>query len=225
MAGYTRVKICGNTCVADVDMAVRYGADAVGFIVDVPVDTHRKISATMAQELVASVPVFVDTVLVTMPESAESALSLIGTVEPDIVQIHNDLDIASLLRIREESGIRLIKSISIPVDAVAACIVEDTLDYIGSISHIVDAVLLDTKAASNDGGGTGRVHDWGISSMIVAGSPLPVILAGGLNPDNVAAAVSEVAPYGVDTASGVETGRKKDEEKVRRFIAYSRGYV
>src|SRR5665648_1011474 len=111
-SGYTRVKICGNTCADDIDMAVQYGADAVGFIVDVPVDTHRKISANKARKLVASVPVFVDSVLVIMPDSAESALSLIDTVRPDIVQIHNDLDIDALLRIKRESNIALIKTIS-----------------------------------------------------------------------------------------------------------------
>jgi len=222
-SGYTRVKICGNTCADDIDMAVQYGADAVGFIVDVPVDTHRKISANKARKLVASVPVFVDSVLVIMPDSAESALSLIDTVRPDIVQIHNDLDIDALLRIKRESNIALIKTISIPaaLDSDGNEVVERTLSYLDSISHIADAALLDTKTKAL-AGGTGMVHDWEISSAIVAKSPIPVILAGGLNPDNVAASVLDVSPYGVDTASGVETERKKDREKVRRFIAQSR---
>ena len=107
------------------------------------------------------------------------------------------------------------------MDSDAHEISEKTLDYINSISHIADAVILDTKTKTLTGG-TGAVHDWGISSTIVAKSPIPVILAGGLNPDNVASAVSAVSPYGVDTASGVETERKKDREKVRRFIAQSR---
>ncbi len=220
---YTRVKICGNICADDIAIAVQYGADAVGFIVDVPVNTHRKISADIARKLVASVPVFVDSVLVIMPDSAESALSLIETVRPDVVQIHNDLDLDSLLRIKSESDIALIKTISIPavLDSDANEISEKTLAYIDSISHIVDAVLLDTKTKALSGG-TGAVHDWDISSAITAKSPIPVILAGGLNPDNVASAISAVSPYGVDTASGVETKRKNDREKVRRFIAHSR---
>lgn len=220
---YTRVKICGNTCADDVDMAVQYGADAVGFIVDVPVDTHRKIPADKAQELVASVPVFVDSVLVIMPDSAESALSLIDMVLPDIVQIHNDLDIDVLSKIKDESEIPLIKTISIPssLEMNATEIAKRTLAYIDSISHIADAALLDTKTKAL-AGGTGTVHDWGISSAIAVKSSIPVILAGGLNPDNVASAVLEVSPYGVDTASGVETKRKKDREKVRRFISQSR---
>ena len=190
---------------------------------DVPVDTHRKISADLARKLVASVPVFVDSVLVIMPSCAESALSLIETVHPDIVQIHNDLDIEVLYKIKDESDISLIKTISIPtsLEINAAEIVKTTLAYIESISHIVDAVLLDTKTKQL-AGGTGVVHDWGISCAITAKSSLPVILAGGLNPDNVASAVSNVSPYGVDTASGVETQRKRDREKVKHFIAQSR---
>ena len=223
---YTRVKICGNTCADDVDMAVQYGADAVGFIVDVPVNTHRKISAEKARELMASVPVFVDSVLVIMPDSAESALSLIDAVRPDIVQIHNDLDADVLSKIKDESGIPLIKTISIPSSLEmnktnAADVAEKILADIDSISHIADAALLDTKTKAL-AGGTGMIHDWGISCAIAARSSLPVILAGGLNPDNVASAVSNVSPYGVDTASGVETERKKDREKVKRFIDQSR---
>ncbi len=80
-----------------------------------------------------------------------------------------------------------------------------------------DAVLLDTLA-NGKLGGTGAVHDWNKSAKIVEGLKVPVILAGGLNPGNVAAAIEKVRPYAVDVSSGLETGGKKDPQKILSFV-------
>ncbi len=85
---------------------------------------------------------------------------------------------------------------------------------------VADAILLDTVAGVGaEIGGTGKEHDWSISKEIVARVEKPVILAGGLNPGNVASAVAQVKPFAVDVSSGVESElRKKDAKKVKRFI-------
>ncbi|MEA1944026.1 MAG: phosphoribosylanthranilate isomerase [Euryarchaeota archaeon] len=212
----TRVKICGNKTIEDVNHAVVYGADAVGFITEVPVKSPRKIDYKTAKYLIEQVPVFVDSVLVIMPEDLDSAMTLIAETRPSCVQIHNDLPNNELAIISKTFEVRLIKTIAVPEDA-SYTIVDHIVSRIDSLTGIADAILLDTSTGARSGG-TGKVHDWGISAEIVQRSKLPVILAGGLTPDNVYDAIRQVRPFAVDTASGVETDGKRDHDKVRLFI-------
>ena len=225
----TRIKICGNTNPIDLAHAIACGADAVGFITDVPVRSPRKIDTETAKELVKQVPVFVDSVLVIMPDDLGSAMALIRKTRPTCVQIHNDLTISELAEISKT--VKLIKTIAVPEDAPSG-ITDHIISRIDALTGIADAILLDTSTRSrtstgansgdgggdSEGGGTGKVHDWRISAEIVKRSVLPIILAGGLTPDNVSDAIRKVHPYAVDTASGVETDGKRDPDKVRRFI-------
>ena len=87
----------------------------------------------------------------------------------------------------------------------------------------MDGIILDSRTTDRLGG-TGLTHDWSISRRIVEELPLPVILAGGLTPDNLEAAINAVHPYAVDVNSGVETDQKKDPEKVRKFIEIAHQY-
>ena len=221
----TRIKICGNTNPADLAHAIACGADAVGFITDVPVRSPRKIDTETAKELIKQVPVFVDSVLVIMPDDLGSAMALIRETHPTCVQIHNDLPISELAEISKT--VKLIKTIAVPEDATSG-IADHIISRIDALTGIADAILLDTSTRSrtstitgaksgDGGGGTGKVHDWRISAEIVKRSRLPIILAGGLTPDNASDAIRKVHPYAVDTASGVETDRKRDPDKVRRF--------
>ncbi len=211
-----KVKICGIRNTAELSMAVNGGADAVGFITEVPVDSPRKISLAEASILISKVPVFVTSVLVIMPENAEQAIGMMQAARPSAVQIHNTLSLRELKRIKGP-GMKLIKTISVPQDADPETLLRQTRDLLG----IADAVLLDTALAGKTGG-TGATHNWEISSMIVLEAGMPVILAGGLNAENVSYAVRSVRPYAVDTASGVETGGRKDERKVKDFIKNAR---
>ena len=224
----TRIKICGNTNPADLAYAILCGADAVGFITDVPVRSPRKIDTETAKELIKQVPVFVDSVLVIMPDDLGSAMALIRETHPTCVQIHSDLPVSELAEISKT--VKLIKTIAVPVDAPSG-IADHIISRIDTLTGIADAILLDTSTRSHTStgarsggedrgrsGGTGKVHDWRISAEIVKRSRLPVILAGGLTPDNTSDAIRKVHPYAVDTASGVETDGKRDLDKVRRFI-------
>ncbi len=222
----TRIKICGNTNPADLAHAIACGADVVGFITDVPVRSPRKIDTETAKELIKQVPVFVDSVLVIMPDDLGSAMALIRETHPTCVQIHNDLPISELAEISKT--VKLIKTIAVPEDATSG-IADHIISRIDALTGIADAILLDTSTRSrtstitgaksgDGGGGSGKVHDWRISAEIVKRSRLPIILAGGLTPDNASDAIRKVHPYAVDTASGVETDGKRDPDKVRRFI-------
>jgi phosphoribosylanthranilate isomerase len=212
----TRVKICGIKNQAELNTAIRCGADAVGFITEVPVDTPRRISLETAAKLIKQVPPLVESVLVIMPERAEEVYHMANTAKPSMVQLHKDPSYELLEEIQNlRQHIKIIQTVTIPERGV--CHTTSLHEYIKLLSPYVDAVLLDTLTTKGTGG-TGKTHNWQISREIVEQSPLPVILAGGLNPENVEDAIRAVKPFAVDTASGVETQGVKDEHKVKAFI-------
>ncbi len=207
-----KIKICGIKTEHDLAAAINSGADAVGFITDVPVDSPRKITLAEASRLISKVPLFMTTVLVIMPENAHQAVRMIQAARPVAVQIHNALPLSELVKIKE-TGVKLIKTIQVCRDSKADMLIKQIKQFSG----VADAILLDT-ALDGKTGGTGVPHNWEVSSKVVLNAGIPVILAGGLKPENVGDAVKCVRPYAVDTASGVETDGKKDQKKVMDFI-------
>ncbi|MFB1065512.1 phosphoribosylanthranilate isomerase [Natrinema sp. H-ect4] len=203
----TRVKVCGLTTESDLEAAVDAGADAVGIICDVPVDTPREVSLERAAALAAATPPFVTSVLVTMPAGPEEAIELVETIEPDAIQIHSDIRVGDLAYLRAKLEVELL----LAVDADDATTAE-------TYDDIVDGFVVDT-AGEDGGGGTGRTHDWEQTRMAAADLESPLILAGGLTPENVGDAVRTVDPFAVDVASGVEKrGGVKDIDAVRSFV-------
>jgi phosphoribosylanthranilate isomerase len=202
----TRVKICGVTDEKDRDAVVAAGADAVGVIHGVPVDTPREVDAETAETLVDAVPPFVTSVLVTMPTTVQEAVKRVDAIEPDAVQVHDGLSPAELGALDS----RITQTIVAVVEADAP----DIEDY---AAH-VDALLVDSVDAEG-GGGTGETHDWERTRDLVDSLDVPVVLAGGLTSENVAEAVEMVDPFAVDVASGVESsGGTKDHDAVERFV-------
>jgi phosphoribosylanthranilate isomerase len=205
----TRVKVCGTTTHEDLDAVVEAGADAVGFIVDVSVDTPREITAKRAVELSRAAPPFVTTVLVTMPETPEETVELASRIQPDVVQVHGELTPGDLAFLSAKIHGDVVKAVS-PESAPAY----DT---------VADALLVDSLD-SDGAGGTGETHDWERTRELVETLESPVVLAGGLTPDNVAAAVETVRPFGVDVASGVESDPgRKDTAAVSAFVRAAGG--
>ena len=203
-----RVKVCGVTTPEDLRAVERAGADAIGFIADVPVDTPRSVTLDDAADLVDATPPFLTTTLVTMPDSAASATAAVDAVGPDAIQVHGDLPAGDLRSLRE----------SVPARVIAAVDAADP-DRVRAVAPAVDAVLMDSVDESG-AGGTGETHDWAATAEVAAGVDAPVVLAGGLTPDNVAEAVETVRPFAVDVASGVErAGGRKDHDAVDAFVA------
>ncbi|AKB40808.1 phosphoribosylanthranilate isomerase [Methanosarcina mazei] len=218
----TRIKICGMCSPEDMEMAALYGADAVGFITEVPIESPRKLDSDTAASLISKLPECLDSVMVIMPENSSRALELIEKVRPDIVQIHSNMPSVELEVIREKTDIPIIKTLSVPAGMGASRVqspVKRLLDEVRRLeeSGVVDSILLDSGIAGKTGG-TGYVHDWDLSRRIADETELPLILAGGLKPENVQEAIRIVSPYAVDTASGVETLGIKDAVKIRSFI-------
>ncbi|WP_132059413.1 phosphoribosylanthranilate isomerase [Halorussus amylolyticus] len=204
----TRVKICGITSRENLQVAVDAGADAIGLLVDVPVDSPREIDSGLAADLVASTPPFVTTVLVTMPETPDRAVELARRVEPDAIQIHGETSAGDLAYLSSNVDAHVL----VTVDAERP---EQARRY----DDIADALLVDS--VDDDGaGGTGRTHDWERTRSVTADLDSPVVLAGGLAAGNVGEAVRTVEPFAVDVASGVESsGGTKDPDEVTAFVA------
>jgi phosphoribosylanthranilate isomerase len=206
----TRVKLCGITREADRDAAVAAGADAVGFIVDVSVDTPREIDADRARELVAGVPPFVTSVLVTMPEAVQDALAVQERVSADAIQVHGTLAPEYVGGLQARADVPVLAAVGPDAD-------------LHLYADAADALLVDSVDGEG-AGGTGETQNWERTADLVADLSVPVILAGGLTPENVRTAVETVDPFAVDTASGIEsTGGVKDHEAIGQFVARATG--
>jgi phosphoribosylanthranilate isomerase len=199
----TRVKVCGITTPAEARDATAGGADVVGFVL--VEGSRHQISPEAARAIAKSIPVFVKTTAVMAPSTVGEAVGLARRSGADVLQIHGTL---------ESDEIRgLKKRVHQAVVTTVAAGSDDAYDMDG----IADAVLIDTF---KDGtlGGTGAVHDWTLSAKLAKDLTGPVILAGGLNPSNVAEAIRTVNPYAVDVSSGVEIKGKKDLAVIKSFV-------
>lgn len=209
-----RVKICGIQSASDLDAAVNGGADAVGFLVGRKHVSNDFLSVDACAALVGSVPLFVSPVLVTHFTGFDDVRSLIERTGVRTVQLHAGADVGVLKALRGVFGCGLRLYLGVHVtDRVPEFPAADVVDA-------ADGFVLDSCDPSADRiGGTGMVHDWSFSREFVARSSKPVVLAGGLNGDNVGSAVRRVRPYGVDVNSGV---RGKDGGKLpelcERFV-------
>ncbi len=207
----TRIKICGIMNSAELLQAALAGADALGFIVEIESSRHR-LSVKDAADLIKQVPLFTKSVAVIAPVDVESAVQMAGQTGADVLQVHGSLSAADLTQLKSRVAQKL----------VAALPATSSLNEIRCYAESADAILLDTFS-NGTLGGTGAVHDWNKSAKIVEGLKVPVILAGGLNSGNVAAAIEMVRPYAVDASSGLETGGKKDPQKIFSFVREVRG--
>ncbi|HLE74600.1 MAG TPA: phosphoribosylanthranilate isomerase [Candidatus Bathyarchaeia archaeon] len=205
-----KVKICGITRKEDLDAAAAAGTDAVGFVVGTTT-SPRNISLEKAEKLIRQVPPFVKSVLVTVPTSLDELTETYEKLNPDVIQIHGkNLPAAVYVRLKFPKT-HLIGAVNAnPANA---------LDVASRVSKMFDAVLLDSFVKGRYGG-TGIVHDWELSKRVKQViDPKPLILAGGLNPENVAEAVRAVQPYAVDVSSGVELQPGiKDPKKMADFV-------
>lgn len=201
-----RSKICGITRVEDALAAASAGADAIGLVFYAK--SPRAVSVAQAQQIIAALPPFVTTVglFVDMPRG--ELQQVLAQVPLDLLQFHGDESVEQC----EGYGRPYIKALRVKAgDDIAAQMAR---------YPSASGVLLDTFVEGVPGG-TGLAFDW---SLVPAELPKPMILAGGLTPDNVATAIAQVRPYAVDISGGVESAKGiKDADKVRAFIRAARG--
>jgi len=209
-------KICGNTSLADAQMAVAAGAHAVGFVF---APSSRQISQDAAAEIVAALPANIAKIGVTVNQSPEDVAKLAQNVGLTGIQLQGDEPGDQLWAYRSSlSPRKVIKTLQVSQLLAAG---DDYLYQYLRESEFIDAVLLDS-GSNGQRGGTGVVFDWKAVAPLVAKIKqwLPVIVAGGLTPENVNRAIQTFLPWGVDVVSGVESEPgHKDEIKVKDFVA------
>ena len=195
------IKVCGLTCKADLSTTVKFDVDAVGFIVDVPVRTPRKVSIFLARDLMEMAKDYgVQTAAVIMPEDAYEALKVSCALEPDYLQVHCVLPYVEQKRIYEESGSKVITVVN----------ADSRINY-----DYTDYILVDKDARNNP-------PTIEFSQTLVKKSKKPVLVAGNLTPANVSGVIENVKPFGVDVASGVEKEGKKDASLISSFVRSAR---
>jgi phosphoribosylanthranilate isomerase len=213
---HPRVKICGMRSEEDLRIAVEAGADAVGLICGVEeYVSEDQLTARQASSLARQVPPFVAKVLVTHHTDPDEILSLAELIGVDTIQLHGDVTPEEAA---EVYGRRAGRRVTQRVHVTGPEAVELALEF----SPCCDAIHLDSRTADRIGG-TGHTHDWSISRQIVdlmAERAVPVILAGGLTPENVRRAIEIVQPYAVDVNSGVEfPSGDKSPDRASFFVA------
>ena len=196
----TKIKICGITNIEDALFAAEAGADALGFVFYEK--SPRYVSSETVKKIVSMLPPFVTTVGLFVNAGGEAIETTVRLSGINVIQLHGD-------ETPEECDFA-------PHPVIKAVRVKDAGSLAGVERYPVSALLLD---AWNDQqyGGTGESFNWQLARNLTG--QLPIILAGGLTPDNVAEAIRVVAPYAVDVSSGVEISPgKKDHDKIRKFI-------
>lgn len=214
---FPRVKICCISSVEEAALAVSYGASALGLVSAMP-SGPGVIEESQIADIVRCVPPAVSTFLLTAYQQADAIIDQHHRCRPTTLQLVDHVAEAELAKLRRVlPGISIVQVIHVS----GTSSVEDAM----AVAPFVDGILLDSgnqKLAVKELGGTGRTHDWTLSREIRERCGRPVFLAGGLHAGNVADALAQVNPYGVDICSGVRTDGKLDREKLRAFMRAAR---
>ena len=210
----TRIKICCIQNIREAKTAIRLGASAVGLVARMP-SGPGPIPDELIRQIAAAVPPPVGTFLLTSRTSVDEIIEHHRITNTNTIQIVDRLSDGNYSRLREAlPAIKIVQVIHVAD--------ESSVDEAIRISASVDALLLDSGNPDlliKELGGTGRVHDRGLSRRIREEAACPVFLAGGLKPENVRRAIDTVEPFAVDVCSGVRTNGLLDEEKLERFFS------
>lgn len=213
-----KVKLCGNRSLQDVE--ITRDADAQGFIVETP-QSPRNIELSTAKALMKAVPLFNSAVIVTTTTEPKKLTYIVSETQPDALQLHVELEPAEIERIRKATPTRVRLYSLLSVRGSEEGLIERAKAL---ASSSLNAIILDTKIEGQSGG-TGVPHNWQLSRKIRdAIYPFPVVLAGGLNPENVSDAIKIVRPYAIDVSSGVEENGAKSEKLVKLLLSRLRLY-
>jgi len=210
---FPRVKICCIQSVAEAWLAIRYGASALGLVSEMP-SGPGAISEELIKKIAAIIPPAVTSVLLTSKTDTKEIIDQQRSCGANAIQIVDRLETGSYRDFK-----KYIPGISI-IHVIHVC-GEESIQEAISIAPQVNALLLDSGNQNlkiKELGGTGRTHDWRISRKICEQANVPVFLAGGLRHENIADAIQQVSPFGVDVCSGVRTYGKLDETKMAKFF-------
>jgi phosphoribosylanthranilate isomerase len=210
----TRVKICCISSIEEARLAIECGASALGLVSAMP-SGPGVISEDLIQQIADQVPPPIATFLLTCQQDADAIIAQQRRCRTNTLQLCDSIATDGYSKLRDQlPGISLVQVIHV--------LGETSIREAVEVAPHIDAILLDSgnpTLAVKQLGGTGRRHDWAISRRIVEAVEVPVFLAGGLKPENIAEAIAQVRPFGVDLCSGVRTAGKLDQGKLNAFFA------
>ena len=209
-----RIKICCIASIAEAWLAIEHGASALGLVSEMP-SGPGVISEDLIAEIAATIPPAIGSFLLTSKQDVASIAEQQRRLGVNTIQICDRLPTGDHRDLRDAlPGISLVQVIHVNgPESVAEA---------GAVAPFVNAILLDSGNQSlplKELGGTGRTHDWTLSRRIRESVQVPLFLAGGLNGSNVADAVRQVGPFGLDVCSGVRTSGELDGAKLKAFFA------
>ena len=209
----TRIKICCIRSIEEAKTAIGCGADAIGLVAKMP-SGPGPIPDELIRQIAQSVPPLMGTFLLTSETSAEEIIKHHHRTHTNTIQIVDLLSVGTYSQIREAlPSVKLVQVIHV-IDL-------NSVDLAVKLSNSVNALLLDSGNPNlkiKELGGTGRVHNWNLSRQIRENAKCPIILAGGLKPENVRQAIEEVQPFAIDVCSGVRTKGALDRNKLCSFV-------
>jgi phosphoribosylanthranilate isomerase len=213
-----RVKVCCISTPDEAALAIEHGAAAVGLVSAMP-SGPGVIAESQIAAIAARVPPGVASFLLTSLQDPDAIIAQQRRCATTTLQLVDWLEHSAYPRLRAAlPGIGLVQVIHVSGP--------ESLTEAMAVAPLVDALLLDSGNQSlpvKELGGTGRVHDWSVSRAIREAVEVPLYLAGGLTPGNVADAIATVAPFGLDVCSGVRVAGKLDAARLARFMAAVRG--
>lgn len=217
------VKICGVSNAIDAMNAVKYGADAVGFVMGGKVlPPEVEPHAQTVRKIIKSFPENVDSFIVTHLKEVDDIIALAEYVNSTGIQVSEDIGVEKLKQLRQRTKKKIIKTVVVKD--------ESSIEKLKSFEPYCDFILLDSMVGGYVGG-TGSTNDWELCKNLIDAADKPVFIAGGLTPENVEGAIKKTSPQGTDVSTGVSTYSekylrkdRKDENKIKKFIDTSKKY-
>jgi phosphoribosylanthranilate isomerase len=210
----TKVKICCIKSKEEAQLALRFGASALGFVSAMP-SGPGPISEDEIAAIIPFIPLEIPTFLLTCAREAATIIRQQKKTKANTLQLVDSVPISAYSELRSAlPGTSIVQVVHITGPG--------SVESAKAVAAFVDAILLDSGNPNlpvKELGGTGRVHDWTLSKIVREQVTVPVYLAGGLRAENVAEAIRTVRPYAVDICSGVRTGGNLDQAKLSAFFS------
>ncbi len=207
------IKICCISSLEEAQMAIAHGASAIGLVGPMP-SGPGIISDELIAHIASQIPKSIQSFLLTSETATAQIIAHHRKTRTTTIQLVDALQEGTYADLREAlPGVKLVQVLHV--------LGMESIQEAKALEGKVDAILLDSGNPNlmvKELGGTGRIHDWGVSQEIVKAVQTPVYLAGGLNPGNAAKAIETVRPYGLDLCSGLRTEGHLEEAKVKAFF-------
>lgn len=212
---------CGSTSIGDIDLLITAGVDGIGLITEVSQQLSCNLSREKAREFRDRIPVLVSTVLILTETNIAEVCRLVDFVRPDVVQLHGNIAPQELATLKLKVTVKIVKALLLNEENPTGGyeLVNRARDYIAAG---VDAILIDSGYGGKYGS-TGRTVDLELARLVRnLIFPIPLILAGGLNRDNIAQAIKTVRPFAVDVFTGITEDGSLCSSKVYEFVRLAR---